>query len=155
MPMLLAPQVTAVTPAAPPPARRPAPVTTGTSEGPLTIRTTTGQPVVNVDAQIPRQLEPILELSLSIVAVLFIGAPLAWAISRRILRRGDAQVMAPAVDLRPQLAHLQESVDAMAVELERISEAQRFAARLAAERPGTLPPASPPSPPGGTTPTAG
>ncbi|MEK0431498.1 MAG: hypothetical protein RL139_1302 [Gemmatimonadota bacterium] len=122
----------------------------------MSIRTTTGQPVVNVDAQIPKQLEPILELSLSIVAVLFIGAPLAWAISRRILRRGEARASAPAVDLRPQLAQLQESIDAMAVELERISEAQRFAARLAAERPAAvLPPASPPSPQGGTTPTAG
>lgn len=136
---------TSTPPAAPTP--RPITVDRNRQDGSITIRGTTGQPVVNVDSQIPKQVEPILELVLSIVAVLFIGGPIAWAISRRIIRRADGHTTTPAVDLRPQLAQLQESIDAMAVELERISEAQRFSARLAAERPGTLPPAAPPPPP--------
>ena len=133
----------------PPAAQKPAPapVTIDPSrrDGPITVRTTTGEPVVNIDSQIPKQVEPILELVLAMLCVIFIGGPIAWAVSRRIIRRGEQRAAAPAVDLRPQLAQLQESVDAMAVELERIGEAQRFAARLAAERPGTLPPAPPPS----------
>jgi hypothetical protein len=40
----------------------------------------------------------------------------------------------PAQDDR--LEHLQQSVDAIAVEVERIAEAQRFSAKLLAERPG-------------------
>jgi len=39
------------------------------------------------------------------------------------------------IDVRDQLAQLQTSVDAMALEIERISEGQRFATRLLAERP--------------------
>jgi hypothetical protein len=34
-----------------------------------------------------------------------------------------------------RLEHLQQSVDAIAVEVERIAEAQRFSAKLLAERP--------------------
>ena len=111
-------------------------------DGPIQITSSTGEPVVNIDSQIPKELAPILELSLAIVIVLFIGAPFAWAIARRIARRGEAKAPVPTVDLRPQLAQLQESVDAMAVELERISEAQRFAARLASERAAALPAAA-------------
>ena len=42
----------------------------------------------------------------------------------------------------PQIAQLQESIDAMAVELERITEAQRFQSKLMAgkaEEPARLP----------------
>ena len=39
-------------------------------------------------------------------------------------------------DLTPQIRQLQDSVDAMAIELERISEGQRFTAKLLAERSG-------------------
>ena len=44
-----------------------------------------------------------------------------------------------AADLQPQIRQLQESIDTMAVELERISEAQRFQARLMSERSHLLP----------------
>jgi hypothetical protein len=57
-----------------------------------------------------------------------IGVAAAYAI--RPLKR--KQVMRPPSDDR--LEHLQESVDAIAVEVERIAEAQRFSAKLLAER---------------------
>jgi hypothetical protein len=44
-----------------------------------------------------------------------------------------------AADLQPQIRQLQESIDTMAVELERISEAQRFQAKLMSERAHALP----------------
>jgi hypothetical protein len=43
-------------------------------------------------------------------------------------------------DISRQLQQLQESVDTMAVEVERIEEAQRFNARLLAEGRGQQPP---------------
>lgn len=41
----------------------------------------------------------------------------------------------PPMQQDERLEHLQQSVDAIAVEVERIAEAQRFSAKLLAERP--------------------
>ena len=56
-----------------------------------------------------------------------LGVAAAYAI--RPLKR---KPLIPPSDQR--LEHLQESVDAIAVEVERIAEAQRFSAKLLAER---------------------
>lgn len=64
----------------------------------------------------------------AIAAIVIVG-PFA----RAMARRADAQSRALAEAGRlvsPQIRQLQESVDAMAIELERISEAQRFQAKL-------------------------
>ena len=66
-------------------------------------------------------------------AIVVIGFPLSRAFARRI----DRSKVAPSVggpDLTPQIRQLQDSVDAMAIELERISEGQRFTAKLLAEK---------------------
>jgi hypothetical protein len=66
-------------------------------------------------------------------AIVIIGFPLSRAFARRI----DRSKTAPAVsgpDLTPHIRQLQDSVDAMAIELERISEGQRFTAKLLAEK---------------------
>jgi hypothetical protein len=57
-----------------------------------------------------------------------IGVAAAYAI--RPLKRKP--LMPPSDD---RLEHLQQSVDAIAIEVERIAEAQRFSAKLLAERP--------------------
>ena len=57
-----------------------------------------------------------------------IGVAAAYAL--RPLKRKP--LMPPSDD---RLEHLQQSVDAIAVEVERIAEAQRFAAKLMAGRP--------------------
>ncbi len=85
-----------------------------------------------------RQATPIVGMTLTMVIVIFIGFPIARAFARRMDRRGDAGAVR-AADLQPQILQLQESLDAMAVELERISEAQRFQAKLMSERPQALP----------------
>lgn len=100
--------------------------------------TSTGtQPPVDPEA-ILRQVTPIVGMSLAMVVAIFIGFPLARAFARRIERRADVGTMR-AADLQPQIRQLQESIDTMAVELERISEAQRFQAKLMSERAHLLP----------------
>lgn len=66
------------------------------------------------------------------IAVLAIGVPLARAFARNLDRRDTRAVLPPGVDER--LLQMQQSLDAVAVEIERISEAQRFTTRLLAER---------------------
>ena len=66
---------------------------------------------------------------------------LAGYVGWRLARRGTPQVdHLPRAELAEQkLEYLQQSVDAMALELERVGEAQRFADKLRIER-GETPP---------------
>ena len=66
------------------------------------------------------------------VAIIIIGLPLARAFSRRMDRRGGTAQISNEVS--SQLAHLNQAVDAIALEVERISEGQRFTTRLLSEQ---------------------
>jgi hypothetical protein len=71
---------------------------------------------------------------------MIVACVLGFPIVRVIARRFDPKVRAlqsAAPDVTPQLQQLQESVDAMAIELERISEGQRYATKLLSERAGS------------------
>jgi hypothetical protein len=75
-------------------------------------------------------------------AVTIIGLPMAraWA------RRQDRKPELPS-EVTERLARMEQAIDAIAVEVERISEGQRFTTKLLAERPregAPLPAASPP-----------
>lgn len=73
---------------------------------------------------------------LGLLGAIIILAPFARMIARRMERRVE---MAPSQDtmaLRHQIEQLQQSVDAMCVEVERISESQRFQSRLLYENKG-------------------
>jgi hypothetical protein len=59
-----------------------------------------------------------------------LGAYFVW----RIARRSSLQQLPGADEFDQRLDRLQQSVDAVAVEVERLGEAQRFTAKLAAER---------------------
>lgn len=90
-------------------------------------------------ARVVQEAVPIFGIVLSMCFVIFVGWPLARALARRMDRRTETGGLT-AADIAPQIRQLQESVDAMAVELERISEAQRYQARLMTERqPAVLP----------------
>lgn len=65
-------------------------------------------------------------------AVMIIGYPIAKAIGRRIDRTGAAPKV-PA-EVASQLAQLNQAVEAIAVEVERISEGQRFTTKLLSEQ---------------------
>jgi hypothetical protein len=72
-------------------------------------------------------------------AVIIIGWPLARAFARRMDRRSSGDV---PKDITNQLAQLNQAVDAIAVEVERISEGQRFTSRLLSEQRGQAIPSS-------------
>ena len=60
-----------------------------------------------------------------------IGVSAAWAVRR--MRRPD-RARLDASDPDERLEHLQQSVDAIAIEVERIAEGQRYTVKLLAER---------------------
>ncbi|MDP9279819.1 MAG: hypothetical protein M3P00_10405, partial [Gemmatimonadota bacterium] len=65
-------------------------------------------------------------------AIIFaIGIPLAKAYSRKI----DAEAKNPRIpsEVTNRLERIEQAIDAMAVEVERISEGQRFTTRLLSE----------------------
>lgn len=65
-----------------------------------------------------------------LVAVL----PISLAYARRIWRRGASAMSALPGDLMDRLARLDQAVDSIAVEVERIGEGQRFVTRVLGER---------------------
>jgi hypothetical protein len=96
---------------------------------------TTAPPPYDANNLIPPQVEDISIAFFVTVAFCIVGLPLARAFARRL----DRKSATPAVtgpDLTPHIRQLQESVDAMAIEMERISEGQRFTAKLLADRSG-------------------
>jgi hypothetical protein len=66
------------------------------------------------------------------MAVIIIGLP----ISRAFARRMDRKAVPPQIpaELTGQLGQLTQAVDAIALEVERISEGQRFTTRLLSEQ---------------------
>jgi FtsZ-binding cell division protein ZapB len=75
-----------------------------------------------------------------IVAIIstFVFAPIAFSIARFFWRRGSpaARVAAPDHATQQKLEHLQQAVDTIAIEIERISEGQRFVTRVLSDRTG-------------------
>jgi hypothetical protein len=75
-----------------------------------------------------------------------IFTPLVRAYARRMEREGAASNrMAP--DVTARLERMEHAIDSIAIEVERISEGQRFTTKLLAERTGGSPSATPSSPP--------
>jgi hypothetical protein len=63
------------------------------------------------------------------------GAYVVWALAaRRYARRGESAIPALSGDLSDRLTHLEQSIDAIAIEIERIGEGQRFMTRLLTEK---------------------
>ena len=61
-------------------------------------------------------------------ATMVVGWPLARAFGRRLERGGQTASVTPA--LSEQLTRIEQAVDAMSLEVERISEAQRYLTKL-------------------------
>jgi hypothetical protein len=73
--------------------------------------------------------------AISIVFTLFVMAPLAFATARRMLRRPFETKPTPQLlESAARLERMEQAVDAIAVEIERISEGQRFVTSLMAKR---------------------
>lgn len=72
---------------------------------------------------------------ISIVFILAVLMPMAFAIARTIFRRGSMPKPAPQIlESAARLERMENAIDTMAVEIERISEGQRFVTGLLAGR---------------------
>jgi len=89
--------------------------------------------------------EPVL-----ITFTLFVLSPIAIAISRLIWKRGTrigaAAPQAMGGESSERLERIEQAMDAIAIEVERVSEGQRFVTRLLSERGGAALPAAQPAP---------
>lgn len=80
-----------------------------------------------------------------IVFTLAVLMPIALGITRRLWRRGAPVAAAPGQDVVvPRLDRMEQAVDAIAIEIERISEGQRFVTKVMTERPTVSRPPSTP-----------
>jgi len=68
--------------------------------------------------------------------VVVIGWPISRALGRRFERRGQKPLLDASV--ADQLQRIEQAVEAVAIEVERISESQRFLARLQEKSPSTV-----------------
>lgn len=72
--------------------------------------------------------------AVSIVFILFVLAPIALAYARRLFRRPIAAERTPEfVESQRRMERMEQAVDAIAIEVERVSESQRFLTRILTE----------------------
>ena len=69
----------------------------------------------------------------SSIPVIAIGVPLARAFARRIENAPSASSSIPH-DVVARLERMEQAIDAIALEMERVSEGQRFTTKLLTER---------------------
>jgi len=67
----------------------------------------------------------------AMVAVVALGVPLARGLARRLEQGGPAKLPA---EVAARLERMEQAIDSIAVEVERISEGQRFTTKLLADR---------------------
>jgi hypothetical protein len=64
------------------------------------------------------------------MAFIIVGLPIARAFARRMDRRGES---ASASEIAPRLDRIEQAVEAIAIEVERVSEGQRYTTKAMAE----------------------
>lgn len=74
--------------------------------------------------------------AIAIVGTMFIGFPLAIAMARLIWKRATAPAPRLPQETTQRLERMEHAVDAIAIEVERVSEGQRFLTRLFTESNG-------------------
>lgn len=89
-------------------------------------------PVAPRRRQIPEGLTDLLTTIFTFVVVVSVATPFAKAMARRIERRDDAPRMPN--DVAQRLQAIEQAVESVAIEVERISEGQRFTSKLLADR---------------------
>jgi hypothetical protein len=81
---------------------------------------------------IPPHVVEVISMFLFAAVIIIVGLPIARAIGRWMDRRGTPSPV--NAELAAQINRIEQAVDTMAVEVERISEAQRFQAKLLSDR---------------------
>ncbi len=70
-----------------------------------------------------------------IVAIftIFVLAPIAASISRALWKRGSVRPVVQPIDHTQRLERMEQAIDSIAIEMERVSEGQRFVTRIMSE----------------------
>jgi hypothetical protein len=91
--------------------------------------------------QVPPDVIPpgaieISEAFFATVAIIALGIPIIRAITRRLERGATSPPLPaqPSPEVLSRLERIEQGVEAIAVEVERIAEAQRFSAKLMADQ---------------------
>jgi len=66
--------------------------------------------------------------------VMVLGIPLVLVQARKLWKRDSASVAPSSYETDHRLERIEQAIDAMAVEVERIAEGQRFVTKLLADR---------------------
>ncbi len=73
--------------------------------------------------------------AISILSIVMVWGPLAWAAGRVMIRRWAHPKPAPQIlESSARLERMEQAIDAVAIEIERISEGQRFVTQAMAKR---------------------
>jgi hypothetical protein len=94
----------------------------------------------NFQDTIPPQAVDISVAFFAMLAFIIVGLPLARAFARRMDRKGESA--ASASDVAPRLDRIEQAIEAVAIEVERVSEGQRYTTKAISELRG-LPSSNP------------
>ncbi|MBV9880607.1 MAG: hypothetical protein JO180_08925 [Gemmatirosa sp.] len=90
-------------------------------------------PFIPEREQIPDGVVPLVGMIFSLIAATIIFFPIARAYARRMDRK-TAATPAGGPDMSLRFDRIEQAIETMAVEVERVSEAQRYSAKLLTER---------------------
>jgi len=106
-------------------------------EGPdRVIATSTGFPL---PPDLPTNVYKIAEVGIISFALMIAAFPVFGFLKALVNRRPNAPTALPSRDTTDRLQRIEAAVEAMSVEVERISEGQRFVTRVLAERSSAQP----------------
>ncbi|HEY4306697.1 MAG TPA: hypothetical protein VGM82_19665 [Gemmatimonadaceae bacterium] len=94
----------------------------------------------------PPRVDPDVVMGLSFSLLMVIALPMSIAYARRVWRGKPQTATIKTDEISPRLERLEQAVDAIAIEVERISEGQRFVTKVMSERPRATATASTPRP---------
>lgn len=95
--------------------------------------TSTGGVVVQTLGQ--RSVDPDMVVGMSFALLIAVAFPLSVAYARRIWRAKPADAPPARDESASRLERVEHAVDAIAIEIERVAEGQRFVTKVFAERP--------------------
>src|SRR5690348_8278175 len=82
---------------------------------------------------IPREAVDIVMGFFTMITIIALGIPIIRLLTRRLERKPVPPTVAPP-DVTARLERIEQAVEAVAIEVERIAESQRFSAKLMAEQ---------------------
>ena len=86
---------------------------------------------------IPPEVVELAKVVFFTITVMVLGLPLIRAFTRRWDRPAISDK--PSAEISARLERIEQAVEAVAIEVERIAEAQRFSAKLMSEQQRSLP----------------